>query len=484
MNTIFWFINRVLACLWLAAAVITLTGCAYNAATGQRQLNLYSESQEINLGRQADSEVAASYGLYSDSALQKYVQQLGTTIAKTSERPNLPWTFRVVDDPSVNAFAIPGGFIYITRGLMTHVDTEAELAGVIGHEIGHVTAQHSMHSMSTQQITQLGVAAGMMIEPKLQKFGEYVSAGLGLLFLKFSRDDEKQADRLGFRYMVRANYDPRQMVRTFELLNRLSGDSGGRLPEWMSTHPNPENRIANFQKEIDTLTRDLKTMSVNRDSYLDRIDGMIFGQNPREGFFTENRFYHPEMAFQFDFPAGWQTVNQKTAVAAVSANQDAVLQITIAQGSSPDAAAQAFFGQQGMQSSGVQSRTVNGLSTASGQFRAQTEDGAILQGRATFVSYKGNIYQILGYTPDASWPTYQSTITNSMATFKALTDDTILKMQPNRVKILKLTKGAGLQTLATQSKSPVSLETLALINQTTENAGFKTGDRVKMIVAP
>lgn len=481
-----WCQRIALIYIWPAllalAAGSVMTSCAANLATGERHLNLISESQEIAMGQQADSQIVASLGLYPDADLQRYVQELGAALAKTSERPDLPWTFRVVDDPVVNAFALPGGFIYVTRGLMTYVTNEAELSGVISHEIGHVTAQHSVHSMSSQQVTQLGVAAGMMIEPKLQRYGQYINAGLGLLYLKYSRDDESQADRLGFRYMVRDGNDPRQMIHVFDMLSRVSqtGDSGSP-PEWLSTHPDPGNRSAAFQREIDTLTLNLSQLSVNQNSYLDRINGMVFGQNPRDGFFRDNRFYHPEMEFQFEFPSGWQTVNQREAVAALSSDQDAIVQITVAQGTSSDDAARQFFGQQGLQSERIETGNVNGLHTASAQFRAETDQG-VLQGKAAFVTYKGYTYQLLGYAPEAIWAKYQSIIVSSLGSFQRLTDEGILRMQPRHLKVMTLDRGASLAELATQAGSPLSLEVLAIINQTAVNAGFKAGDRVKMVV--
>ena len=464
----------------LALGVGTIS-CAVNPATGERHLNLIGESREIAMGQQADSQVVASIGLYPNDALQRYVQELGARLAGTSERPDLPWTFRVVDDPAVNAFALPGGFIYVTRGLMTYVASEAELAGVIGHEIGHVTAQHSVHSMSSQQVTQLGVAAGMMIEPKLQRYGQYLNAGLGLLYLKFSRDDESQADHLGLRYMVRAGNDPRAMTRVFDMLNRISQASGGaRLPEWLETHPNPENRSEDFQKEVDTLKLNLSSLSVNREHYLRLIDGMVFGQDPREGFFRDNHFYHPELEFDFVFPSGWQTVNQKAAVAAVSSNQDAVLQITLAQGTSRGEAANQFFGQQGMTSERRETGNLNGLPSVSAQFRAQTDQG-VFQGKAAFVDYNGHTYQLLGYTTEQLWANYQDIIVGSMRSFRRLTDQKILQMQPMHLKIITVRTPSTLGELAKQEGSHVQLETLAIINQTEANAGFKIGDRVKMV---
>src|SRR6185312_12567020 len=133
-------------------ACFTASGCAVNPATGKNQLMLVSEDQEIAMGRQADSAVITSIGLYPDAVWQRYIQQFGARIAATSERPNLPWTFRVVDDPAINAFALPGGFVYVTRGILPYFNSEAQLAGVVGHEIGHVTARHTAAEMSKQQL--------------------------------------------------------------------------------------------------------------------------------------------------------------------------------------------------------------------------------------------------------------------------------------------------------------------------------------------
>lgn len=470
---------------WFALLGLTaglgMAGCAANLATGERHLNLISESQEIAMGLQADSQIVASLGLYSDDALQTYVQELGSKMAATSERPKLPWTFRVVDDPTVNAFAVPGGFIYVTRGLMTYIANEAELSGVIGHEIGHVTAQHSVHSMSNQQVTQLGVTAGMMIEPKLQRYGQYLNAGLGLLYLKYSRDDENQADHLGLRYMVRAGSDPREMIGVFDMLDRVGQASGGSsVPEWLETHPRPENRSADFQEEIDSLQMNLSGLSVNRDGYLRRIDGMVFGHNPRDGFFRDNHFYHPELEFDFVFPAGWQTVNQKEAVAAISSDQDAVLQITIASGASGTEAANEFFGQDGLQAGRRETGNLNGLPAIAATFRAQTEEG-VLQGKAAFVEYRGLTYMLLGYTTEALWSKYQNSITGALESFRRLTDTETLNMQPMRLRIVTVTTPSTLAQLATQHQSPVQLETLAIINQSLTTSGFQAGDRVKMV---
>ena len=195
-----------LRCLtWFAfAAVVSATaGCATNPVTGQRQLSLISEGQEIEMGREGAAQVEAQIGLVDDAALQQYVQRIGKALASKSERPNLPWNFGVVNDPTPNAFALPGGFIYVTRGLLPLMQNEAELATVIGHEIGHVTAKHSVTQMSNAQLAQIGLGIGSILAPAVaDRVGGLAGAGLQLLFLKYGRDDERQADELGFNYAL------------------------------------------------------------------------------------------------------------------------------------------------------------------------------------------------------------------------------------------------------------------------------------------
>lgn len=472
----------ILGLLLMTPLVATsLMSCASNMATGERHFNMISESQEIEMGREADAQVIASLGLYPDSALQRYVQELGTRLAQNSERPNLPWTFRVIDDPGVNAFALPGGFIYVTRGLMAHVMNEAQLAAVVGHEIGHVTAQHSVHRMSEQQLTQLGVVAGMMIKPDLQRYGDYVNAGLGLLSLKFSRDDENQADHLGFRYMVRAEKDPREMIEVFDMLNRVTEAGGGsRVPEWLATHPSPTNRGERLQKELDTLSLDPASLAVNQNSYLRLLDGMVFGKNPREGYFQDNRYYHPELEFEFTFPRNWQTANLREGVVAVSENQEAIIQITMTQASSAAEASRVFFEQESVQGERQESTTINGLPTVSARFSAQDGEQA-LRGRAMFVEMDGNTYQLLGYSSDQLWAGYENVSTDALRSFRRVTDPTILSIQPMRLNIITVDQRVSLEQLARQERSPVLLEGLALINQTTTSAQFNSGDRVKIV---
>src|SRR5437868_11822425 len=182
-------------------------GCARNPVTGKRQIVLVSESEEIAMGQQSDPQVRQEYGVAEGRPLQDYVAGIGRKLVRVSHRPNLEWRFTVVDSPVVNAFAIPGGYVYITRGILAYLGNEAELAGVMGHEIGHVTARHSVRQITRQELAQLGLGIGSVLSPALGQLGNAAGSGLSLMFLRFSRDDEREADRLGVEYATRAAYD-------------------------------------------------------------------------------------------------------------------------------------------------------------------------------------------------------------------------------------------------------------------------------------
>ncbi|MES1244652.1 MAG: M48 family metalloprotease [Acidobacteriota bacterium] len=478
--------NTMVAAALLAVA-LSAAGCSTNPATGKRQIALVSEEQEIAMGREADQQVVQQIGLYQDQDVQAYVSRLGKQLAADSERPNLPWTFRVVDDPVVNAFALPGGFIYVTRGLMTHLTSEAELVSVLGHEIGHVTGRHSVEQMSKAQLAQIGLIAGMVIKPELAQFGDLAQTGLGLLFLKYGRDDETEADSLGLRYLVREQYNPNEMPQVFETLRRVSQaesqGKGGKVPNWLSTHPTEENRIKAISSQIAQLNQDFSNAKVGREPYLRQLDDMTFGQNPREGYFVGNRFIQPDLAFEIRFPEGWKTSNQKEAVGAMSPNQDAVVVVTLAQQQSPQAAAQAFFNQQGVVQGQALQGAGDGQPSVSRVFGVQRGQSGDLQGVATFVEDRGGrVYQILGYTLADRWRSYSSPLADSIGTFSRVTDRRLLDVQPKKVDVVSLPSAMTLEEFARRYPSTVDLRTLAIINQASDGARFPSGTVLKRVV--
>ena len=468
--------------LWLFAGIVA-SGCAINPATGTNQLMLVSEDQEIAMGRQADSAVVASIGLYPDPVWQRYIQQLGARLAATSERPNLPWTFRVVDDPAVNAFAIPGGFVYVTRGILPYFNSEAQLASVVGHEIGHVTARHTAAAMSQQQLIGLGLAVGSMASSQVAKYAATANQALGILYLKFSRDNESQADQLGLRYMLRANYDPREMPAVFVMLDQEGKTGGGgRLPEWLETHPTPVHRLEAINQQIAALPQSFSGTVVNRDIYERLLDGLMFGLNPRQGYFTGSQFYHPDLRFRLAFPDGWTTNNGAQSVIAVSPAQDAAVELSQATEASADAATQAFLSQQGI-TSGASARVslTGGLPGVSTSFAAAATNGT-LRGTVLFAEYGSAVYRIVGYASEASWPTYQGTVERAEQSFQRLTDPAALSAQPQHVNIVQLGQRTTIEELVRQRASPIPGATLAIINQVELQTPFASGRLVKWVI--
>ena len=448
------------------AAVLFLAACATNPVTGRREIALVSEGQEIQMGQQGAQQVAQEIGLINDQALQQYVQNIGAALAAKSERPNLPWTFRAVDDPTPNAFALPGGYIFITRGLLDLMNNEAELASVLGHEIGHVTARHSVQQMSQQQLAQLALGVGAIISPTVAQFGGIAAQGLGLLFLKYGRDDERQADDLGFKYALNQGYDVREMDDIFRSLQRIGEASKqSPLPTWLATHPGEAERIQSIEAKVAQLPAgQLNNAKTGTQEFMQRLNGTVYGANPRQGFFQGGTFYHPDLRFQITLPSGWQGQNLTQAVVGVSQQQDAIIQLTLAQGTSPDAAARTFLSQQGIQPGQATRETVNGVPAVASTFQAQTEQG-VIQGLAAFFTYNGQTYQVLGYSPAQRYSSYAETFRRSLGSFAPVTDSRILNVQPNKLQIVQLPQAMTLAEFAQRYPSTVSIEELALINQ-------------------
>lgn len=463
-----------------AALLLVVATCATNPVTGRRELALISESQEIQMGQEAAKSIAASMGVLPDSALQRYVSSLGLTMAKASERPNLPWSFTVIDDPVVNAFALPGGPIFITRGILTHMNSEAQLASVLGHEIGHITARHSVQQMSQSQLAQLGLGVAMIARPELMRFGEALSQGLGLLFLKFGRDDELQSDELGFRYMVNAGYHPSGMAEMFRTLDRVGGESAGGVPEWLSTHPNPGNRVENTLQRIAN-TNLPPGLQLDRDDFLQHVDGLVFGDDPRQGYFRQSAFLHPDLRFQMDFPSGWRTQNQPAQVVGVSPQQDAVVVLALAGQISPSQALSEFLNQQGIQARGASNASINGLPAASSAFLANTQQGQI-GGWVAFVQHSGTTFHLMGYTPYQRLSAYDAVLRNAVGSFRPLTDPAALNVKPARVRLVRLAGPMTLTEFNQRYPSTIPLDQLALINGVTPDQRLAAGMMVKRVV--
>jgi predicted Zn-dependent protease len=469
-------ISRLGMVAWVAVA----TACATNPVTGRRELSLISESQEVQMGREASQGDLQRVGEVANPAAQALVRRIGTSIAAKSERPNLPWEFHLLDDAAVNAFAYPGGFIFVTRGLMTHLNSEAELAEVIGHEIGHVTAKHTVASMSQQQLTQIGLVGASILSPTVAKYGDLLGTGASLLFLKFGRDDEMQADALGFRYSLANGYDVREATKVFQTLGRLSGGEG-RVPEWQSTHPDPGNRVQSAQARIaETPAASLNGLRVERESYLRLLDGMVFGENPRLGYFVGARFLHPDLRFQIDFPTGWKTANMPDAVIGVSPDNGAQLQLVPGKGT-PAQTIQAFVGQQGITVKQSGQTSINGNAAVTAVFDAATEQGT-LNGIAVAIAYQNTTYLLLGVMVPQVAAQRGPEVEAAMRSFRALTDATALNVQPAVVQLVTLDQAMTGQQFVQRYPSSIPAAQVYIINGIDASTSLPRGMLVKRVV--
>ena len=327
-----------LAILLLLAAGLLLSACATNPVTGGSDFVLISEDEEIRLGHQYSTKVLQKMPAYRNPALEELVRRIGKKLAAHSHRPNIDYQFTIVDSPSVNAFALPGGYIFITRGMLAYLNSEAELAAVLGHEIGHVTARHSVRQQSTAAVTDI---LGVVVAASTGISGaDTLTDMAGTAIVRgYGREHELEADRLGAEYLAKSGYDPAAMLEVVGILKNqeafevaIAGKEG-RDPNvyhgLFSTHPDNDARfreVVNAAEKFRTGT----TTRVGRDSFLLRLDGMPFGDSAGEGTVRDNRFYHSKLDFSLTFPKDWGIDNQTQKIVATPAGKDGLMQVSIA----------------------------------------------------------------------------------------------------------------------------------------------------------
>lgn len=473
--------------VWAVLTSMLITsGCSKNPVTGKKQLTFMSEQQEIALGKEADPQIIAQYGLYEDKVLQDFINEKGKAMAAISHRPKLEYHFRIVDSEIINAFAVPGGFVYFTRGIMAHFNDEAQFAGVLGHEIGHITARHSVIQQRNAMLGNIGLIAGVVIKPELARFAESASQGMQLLFLKFGRDDEKQSDELGVEYSSKIGYDATHMADFFTTLERQSARAGGgNLPEFLSTHPNPDGR----HDQVLKLAREWKaqnpnaSLAVNRNAYLKRIDGIVFGPDPRQGFLERSVFYHPELKFQWNVPSDWSYQNSPTMVQVAEKNGKALLQLSTAKAANPREAAQMLVTNNKLQVLDARETTVNQLPAyiIIADVPASQQSPA-LRIQAYYIQKDQIIYQLLGVSTTVEFSGFITAFSQSMSSFKNLTDPEKINRKPERVRIKTVSQDMTLEQHLRQYNQPASrFEELAILNGMLLTDKVSKGTMIKTI---
>ncbi len=426
--------------------------CAVNPVSGKKQIMLVSEAQELAMGQEADPQIIREFGLYPDSSLQRYVNQQGQAIARVSHRPNVAYHFRVLDTDVVNAFAVPGGYVYFTRGIMAYLNNEAQLSGVLGHEVGHIAARHGTLQQTNQTLAQLGLMVAVIADERLAKFADAANQGLQLMFLKYSRDDESASDELGVQYSSQVGYQALEMGKFFLTLERNNPPSASSLPTFLSTHPDPGNRyntVNKLAKDYQT-KNNLTNLKINRNAYLQLIDNMIYGADPRQGYMDNAVFYHPALRFRFSTPVGWTYSNTPSQVTFAPKEGTAVFFLRQAPGNTPEAAAQTFVQQTQFKVSESYTVFVNGMNTyvIVGDQVAQTSQGQTspaVRAMLYFIQYNNDIYVMAGASAPENFNSYKPAFQQYMNSFNQLTDAIHLNRQPERIHIKSLNSTATLQ---------------------------------------
>jgi len=466
-------------------AVLVVCSCATNPATGRRQVILMSEADEIQLGKQSDAEVRKQMGLYGDAEIQRYVSRVGERLARAGHRPNLPWTFGVVDEPAVNAFALPGGYIYITRGILPFLRDEAELAAVMGHEVGHVDARHQAAAYSRQTLAGGGLAILGVFVPETRPLQGVAEVALGFMFLKHGREDEIEADRLGVSYASAGGWEPRAMTGLLGTLARLDEASGTRrgVPNWALTHPPTADRVAKVEEAI-TAARAAGGSATNKSEFERVLDGIVFGDSREKGIVRGNEFFHPVLGFAVRFPQRWEIINTDEQVAARESDESnvaIVLQLATASGSVQQAA-QAGMTKAGFRETAGQRTDINGLPAYVGLY-----DGAInntrVTVRAAHIQAGGRIYLVAGIAPPQQFSRADAAFKASIESFRTLSRQEADRIQPNHVDFYVVRSGDTWDSISRGvAGGAVKPTTLAIMNGRDPNAAPRAGERIRVVV--
>ena len=469
--------------------LLTVAGCATNPVTGDREFVMMSEAQEIAMGREADVEVRREMGLYEDDALQRYVEEIGLELASRSHRPELPWSFAIVDSPAVNAFALPGGFIYLTRGIMPFLSDEADLAGVLGHEIGHVTARHTVRAYTRSSGAQLGLLVGGIFSPAARAAGSLAETGLGVLFLRYGRDAELQADRLGAEYAAISGWDPTGVRDMLSTLSRISeGADRNGVPSWLSTHPDASDRVERVGPTLSELAArlDITGLRVNRQGYLDRLDGLVYGDNPDQGVVRGRDFLHTELRFALRFPDGWEVVNTATQVVARQPGQEVYVLLQVV--TDPETRMLETLAVDNMRSGGYRldaggETSINGLDAFVGTFTGESGNDGQPRARVGYIDHRRSVFVLGGLAEVQTYDQVESEFNEAIRSFRPLSAAEAEEIQPNRIRFYTVRARDTWQSIAQDAgQGIVPSNTLAILNGFPVNEQPRVGDRIKLVV--
>ncbi|GHD63092.1 metalloprotease [Thalassobaculum fulvum] len=487
-------IRRRIASLLLAASVAVgaagVGGCSTNPATGQQIFTLMSPEEERQVGAEQHPKILAEFGgVYDDNAIQAYVAGIGARLVANSEQSQLPFTFTVLDSPVVNAFALPGGYVYVTRGLLALADSEAELAGVIGHEIAHVTARHGAQQQGRAVWVGLGAAIlGAAIGDR--GAADLLNLGGGLILRGYSREQEFEADSLGLRYLVRAGYQPDAMASFLARLrdkSRLDAEilgTGSDPDEYslMATHPRTIDRV----QEARAASIGLAAQGgiVDREPYLRRLDGMLYGDSPEQGYVRGRRFVHPKLRFEFTVPADFVLLNGPTAVRARAPN-GAEIRFDAARQEGEHDMLRYITRRWGarLPLTNLTRFDSNGMQGATGVTRVSSNRGPVDIRLVALDGGDGRIYRFLFATPADDTPRQAEALRQTALSFRRISEAEAARERPYRLQVRTARPGDSVAGLARSlPEGPFAEARFRVLNGLAPGEQPQPGSLVKTVV--
>jgi predicted Zn-dependent protease len=476
------------------AALLSVAACATNPVTGKSDFVLMSEQQEIRLGVTSHADLIKQQTPYKNQALSDYVNRIGQRLAANSHRPTLRYHFTVLDSPAVNAFALPGGYVYITRGLMSYLNSEAELAAVLGHELGHVTARHGVRQYSAALATSLGyaiVAAGV---PELQGSGaESVFNAISTSLLRgYGREHELEADRLGAEYLARTGYDPQAMIEVItvlknqELFENKVARQEGREPQsyhgLFATHPSNDRRL----QEVVGAANRFRTgngQKLARQAYLDQLQGLVFGESAANGFQRGDTFYHPPLNFKVKLPADWRVKNHPAYLEAFAPDNTALMRLAVDQ-RKPYTSPEYFIRRKLKQDDKLRygKRLVIDKLPAYTGWGQLSAKGRAYATRFTVLFYGERAVIFIGTIARRGQRDYDPDFLATATSFRRLTPEEKQGLKPLRIHVIKAKAGDSFAAYAAQSPVPkYAEEQLRLINDKFPAGEPRAGEHIKVI---
>ena len=463
-----------------------LGACSTNPATGQQQFTaLMSPQQEVQVGASEHQKIVKQFGLYKNASLNAYVNEVGKRVTTDTERPDVNFTFYVLDTPIVNAFAVPGGYIYLSRGLIGLANSEAEMAAVLAHEAGHITGRHSAERYSRGVVTSLGAGVLSAVIGS-QGASQALGVGANLYMSSYSRTQESEADSLGLRYMTRGGYDAQAMQKFLSSLERQSGidaQLAGRGKSsgfnYFSTHPATADRVSQTRAQASSYPKGGK---INRDRHLQKISGMTYGDSAKQGFVRGQKFYHPEIGFFFEAPQGFNITNQPSQVVATSKSGAAIIfdMASNKQGYSPEYYLQAWIKDQKLQ--GLERITVNGMSAATGGF-AGSINGKPVTIRVVAIKWGDRFARFQMAIPQSASSQLVEGMKRATYSFRKMSASEKNSIRPYRIKTFAAKAGDSVASIARRSPfDKLQEERFRVLNGLQPEEQLQAGKLYKRIV--